>query len=101
MTGSIWTSDEALEMLDMARQNMSVLEIADFMGFPVASVRGFIGNAVSRKIIKPTKKSKKKCYQKDPDFKPENPAVEADKILKALPFRVHYAAGKHYSWSAT
>jgi len=99
MTGAIWTSDEALEMLDMARKNMTVIEIAEYMGFSVASVRGFIGSAVSRKIIKPTKKSKKKNYQKDPDFKPVNPAIEADKILKTLPFRVHYAAGKHYSWS--
>lgn len=100
MTGSIWTHEEALEMLEMAENDKSVIEIAEYMGFPITSVRGFLGYAVRRKIIKPTKKSKKKTYQKDPDFKPENPAIEADEKLKSLPFRVHYAAGKHYSWSA-
>jgi len=81
MTGSIWTAEEAMEMLQLSK-TMTIVEIAEYMGFPVDSVRGFIGYAVRKKLIKSPKRSQKKKYGKDPELKIDIVKVADDKLAE-------------------
>lgn len=78
---SYYTDKQKEQMLDAARKGKTIREICETYNLYMPSVRGFLTDAVSRKIIPPMVKERKRNYHKFP-IVPE-PILETTKEKEA------------------
>jgi len=85
---SKFTEKQKEQMLDAARKRKTIKQICEDFNLYMPAVRAFLGDAVSKKIIPPMLKERKKTYHKAPE--PSIPAKETQTQREAKAYKANF-----------